>query len=285
MTAGCISLVYLWLIVVFALTSWGYCFGRWAALHGRRRVVQALLFSWAGLMLCMLLGHHPEWEYHLLWWDGYVYLRAGGFLPFAAIGVGAAAPFVDARSARALHALLVFLLAVGVYEYRWGVGLTDLTALRGERGFFGVVRSSSADTTGASAAATLVYYYGVPVSEGWMAKATLSRPRGGASLVGLCRGVQQALSGSACEVRVKRLTFAELLEQPLPLLLIVDESLARSQALVVFTLGKDGAVVGDPRRGVTFVDRDTLERLWTGHAIVVEAPFWLEPRAGARPWV
>jgi hypothetical protein len=275
----------LWFALVVLISLWLYLSGRWLAARRPRGVVPAMLVSWLVLMVWLYLRQAPTAEAALLAWPGYIYVREVLYLPLTALFCGAAQKLIRERSARALKVLLLFLVLVAGYSYRWGLHWEEYRRLAGSRDRWGVLRSSSVETSGAAAAATLVYYYGVSVGEGWMARLTLTRPPTGPDIIGLCHGVRAALTGSDCRVTVRRPAWEQLTGERPPLLLQLRRDLARTDAVVLLAADAEGALLADPQRGVSYVDRETLTRLWTGLAVAVEPPWYLEPGFRRPTWV
>ncbi len=277
-------MAYLWLAAWLATTWAGYRIGRLAR-GGKRLTAIAAILCVCAAALDGGLRQWPLLEAPLLAVPGYIYLRGILFLPLAACLFGAFEHRAGAHGRRTLQLFLVFLCAVAIYHFRWGLDLADYGGLTGRVDRHGLMRATYSDTAGAAAAATLVHAYNAPATEGGMAHATLTRPYGGVDALGLLHGVREALDGSACTARLERLDWAGLARQPGPCLLLTRVSRLRTPAVVLLGASETGALVADPRSGVAYVDRGTLLDLWNGLAITVQAPPYL--KIGPEPplWV
>ncbi|MFH0910640.1 MAG: hypothetical protein V1918_03915, partial [Planctomycetota bacterium] len=276
-------MAYLCLFVLLLMSAVSYRCGRRAAKRGgwTGRLVNAV--AMIGVLVFALNRGYPEYEYRLLVWDGYIYFRGALFLPFAALFVGSFRRYMMPRSEQAMIGFLIFLSAVAAYDFRWGIGRADFSRLTGSLDEWGICRNSTPDTVGAAAGVTLLLSYGVRVTEGWMAEASLTRPFTGADAVGLCRALRLALGKSEARVAVERLSWQALLERPGPSLLIFRHRLPHepvtSGESVAVSFGGDaaGLLIGSPENGLWPVDRETIERRWTGIAVVIDPPPYFKP--------
>jgi hypothetical protein len=278
-------MAYLLAALLLGLSWCAYRLGERAGAAGpRQRGILAVLCTTA-ILAVLVIDRFPEVEYRLLVIPGYAWMRGVLFLPFACALAGVARHALTERSRRAVGWFTILLATLAIYDMRWGVGPDVLGSLRGERDAAGLIRASVPETTGAAAAASLAYYYNVAIGEGDMAEASFARTNGRADAVELCAGLRSALSGSECAVRVQRLDWAALREVGNPCLLMLAPNTRGVRAVVAFVVEPDGIIAGHPTRGLVRIERENLEEGWTGVAVIVDPPVYLEPSGEPPRWV
>jgi hypothetical protein len=264
--------------IIGALTALLFRLAVWVGNRAPRRV--AIPLALAGLALIVLhaiiLLDNPL----LAWLLPVSSLAVVG--NWAPLGAGWLAGFVWSHGSRpAWRKLLIvaLLLAVTVtHAYAWMLGAPPRC---GNVWTDGVCRQTSESSCSAAAAATMLRAYGIPATEGEMARLCLTRKTGTTSL-GLYRGLKLKTQGTPFDVETFSWTLDELRRKPPgPVVLHVrldkgatDDpryeedwgwTVGRGHAVVLFRFLDNGLVeMGDPDTGREPWRVADLEVLWHG---------------------
>ncbi|MHC4885839.1 MAG: hypothetical protein ACYTGH_12225 [Planctomycetota bacterium] len=272
------------LILVFSSTLAAYTLGSRLSGWGRGTMLLLILVAWEGVLFSLMAPLRPEHEFYLLEWSGYIYVRSVLYLPFAALFLGALRQSLKPRLRVLLHCLVMLLAVAAVREYGMELGAEAYRDLNGPRDRWGIVHNSLPETSAASACASLLTYYGVHVSEGWMSRAVLTRKGKGTDIMGMAHGLKVGLAATECDVRVLRLDWEGLRRMSKPCLLTIRRfGLPGTGAVVCFDVGDEGLILGHPQRGLFFMRVEDFLQLWKGMAIQVEAPPYIKPRFNYYP--
>jgi hypothetical protein len=175
-----------------------------------------------------------------------------------------------------------------IYNYRWGLGIKDYSKLQGVVDNFGICHNSVSETQAVAAGVTLSKYYGIDVSEGWLASVSLTKPRGRVDLVALCWGIMSAFEGTECQVNIKKLDWSTLRKEKNPSLLFLRSNgidPLSKYAVVCLKTTEEGVLLATPRRGISWVKREDFLSLWDSKGIFVDTPFYIVPGKTKIIWV
>jgi hypothetical protein len=282
-------MAYLCLFTLYVFSVFLYEIGRLAGRWGNRRAWLTRGLGFFGLVLFTFISRFPEYEYHLLFFPGYIYFRGAMYLPFAALFVGSSRAYLPFRTERAILVLLIILSVIAGYDFRWGIPKPRFSQIATHLDRWGICRHGLPEMEGAASCVTLLHYYGLDVTEGWMAEATLTRPFSNTDAVGICRGLEEAFQNSDFRVTVERLTWEELQQRPEPMILIMNSvkiggsNFLPGGSLVCFGGKDDNLLMASPIRGLFYSTWDNLQFRWSGIAVVVYPPLYSRPGTG--PWV
>lgn len=285
-------MTYLWLAIIFSLTISFFNIGKAISFYSHKISLLLIFLCWGALLGYIFIISKPQYESQILEvFPNYIYLRGGIYLPAITLFFGIACRSLAQRSKQALTALIIFLSVIAIYDYRWSFGIIKYSKINGVKNQYGICFNSIPETRAAAAATTLVYYYGVDVTEGWMAEATLTRSRSGTDMIGILNGINMAFEGTGCKARLKKIRYGELVDLQMPCLVFFKSRtnfLSRNYSFMpVVCLGINDRwmMLASPRRGLAWIHPESFYRDSTGYAIVVEKPFYIKPGLKKSAWL
>jgi len=243
--------------------------GVWSA--RRSRMLATLLsMAMAGMIvLKAVIGHVPAAEPSLFPWDWYPYAEPWWYMVPALFLLGAGLVIVwGSRLKRDLLLVGAGLLIARTAAAGWLI--TRPHKLTGKVNDAGVCLQSSGYSCAAAAAASFLYYYGIPATEQEMADLCVTRG-GGASLAGtsdagVLRGLRRKLDGKMT-VQIARLSYEEV---STPALVPIEVYPGVGHCILLWRVDPELVHVVDPRCGRMTLSRSTFERMWSGSAIWAE---------------
>jgi hypothetical protein len=214
-------------------------------------------------------GHIPAAEPSLFPWDWYPMVEPSWYLAPAMFlvgaGLGIAGPSSWRRGALAAGAVLILSRTAAA-----GWISTRPPELKGTVNASGVCLQTASYSCGAAAAASFLYYYGVPATEREMAELCCTRSGGlglaGTSDAGLLRGLRRKLDGRL-SVQIARQRYEEL---STPSLVPIEVYPGLYHCILLWRVDPELVHIIDPRYGRATLSRSGFEEMWTGSAIWAE---------------
>ena len=243
--------------------------GRWP---GAAWIPVALL-SIASIGGLVLLQRRPDWEWSLFPHRLWAHVEHLSFLPFAALFFGIAWPRVPRPSTRRVLAL--FLGVVGGIVVLYCVARLFLTKYDDLEGKVeqGVHLQSTGYTCSAAAMATALTWRGIPATENEMATLSSTVPLYGTTDFLSAYALERKLAGLPYRVELRRLTWEELRQAPLPALVAMEWSTFTGHMSVVLAFekytGEDIVLLGDPAKERYILRKGQFLERWYGYAILI----------------
>ncbi len=282
----------LWLVIILCTSIATFNIGGAMIRLSDKLSKITLILSCGFLAIYFYLTIRPDLEFKILtYFPEYIYIRGGIYLPLITSFYGIAKNKLKLRFQQVAKLIMFFLVLSVMYDYRWAFKLIDYSKINGTKNKEGICANSIPDTRAAAVADSLIYYYGVDIDEGWMARATLTRLNGGADMVELASGIKRALSGTECKVKIIKSEIGNLMKIKMPCLVFFKSSknnFKRKYAnnpLLCFGINDKWVLLASPRQGITWMDTKAFNALWNGYAIVIDSPKYLKPSRRQPVWM
>ncbi|GEM_PF-3639692 len=235
--------------------------------------IPVALLSIASLGGLVLLQRRPdlEWRHcpHRVW----AQVEHLSFLPFAALFFGIAWPRIPRPSTRRVIAIFLGVVGGIVAFYCFArLFLTNYDDLEGriERD---VHIQSTGYTCSAAAMATALSALGIPSTENEMATLSSTVPLYGTTDFLSAYALERRLAGLPYRVELRRLTWEELRQAPLPALVAMEWSTFTGHMSVVLAFekysGEDIVLLGDPAKERYILRKSQFLERWYGYAILI----------------
>ncbi|MBA3847134.1 MAG: hypothetical protein H0X45_10860 [Planctomycetes bacterium] len=258
-------------ILTSLLSVLAFAIGRCDSRHSPRQVQGLAAFILMVLIAKAFLHAHPAWEAQLLPWREYAALQSYWIWPLALCFFGLIAGHLPRRSTgrSVAVALAALVFATSLWSQRWMVvGIDDRSTAVADRDHHCV--QSAGDSCVPASCVSLLSYWGVPATEGEMARLCISQ--GGTSLFNAYRGLRLKADDHGLRARIVETDVDGAVALGVPLL-FGDGSHAR-----VLVPERGLLVVHDPALSHAEVwSRERIARHLRGAVVVVEST------RGARP--
>lgn len=257
-------------LILAALFAVLFLFGQQLAGRGPRAAFVGLVVCIPFILLPAALVFWPSVGYVAAitgpW--GRIYTWWPAFFAFLVLGIAASGSI--ARKPRVAFITCAVVYGLITFYRLFAIHAMDLAPLEHKIGADGICRQSTGWTCGPACAVTLLSRFGIPATEGEMARLSLADPLRGVDDVQLALAIREKALPAGYDVTVAESDWKSLRSSQFPVLVVFNLSTHLDHYAVVLSADEQYVMLADPLSGARRIPREEFLVKWRKIVIALQ---------------